>query len=70
MYGTLAAIVGVAALVLLAIVFVRVLNLLPGDVWVAYLITGVLFSLAGYLLWRKRTAPRGIAVRSLVLRQP
>ena len=56
-FGTLAAIVGVAALVLLAIVLVRVLNLLPGDVWVAHLITGAVFSLAGLFLWRKGAAP-------------
>jgi hypothetical protein len=55
-YGTLAAIVGIAAIVLLAIVAVRVLDLLPGGVWVAHLITGSVFSLAGLLLWRKRTA--------------
>jgi len=56
-YGTLAAIVGIAALVLLAIVLVRVLNLLPGGVWVAHLITGAVFLLAGLLLWRKRALP-------------
>ena len=55
-YGALAAIVGIAAIVLLAIVAVRVLDLLPGGVWVAHLITGSLFSLAGLLSWRKRTA--------------
>jgi hypothetical protein len=54
-YGTLAAIVGVAALVLLAAGAVRGLDvLLPGDVWQAHLITGVVFVLAGSLLWRKR----------------
>lgn len=55
-FGTLAAIVAIAALVLVAIVLVRVLNLLPGDVWVAHLISGAVFSLAGLVLWRKRTA--------------
>ena len=57
-YGTLAAIAGVAALVLVAIIVVRVLDLLPGGVWVAHLITGALFTAAGLLLWGKRRAPR------------
>ena len=53
-YGLLAAFAGGAAFVLLAIAAVRVLNLLPGDVWVAHLITGTVFTLLGVLLWRKR----------------
>jgi hypothetical protein len=57
-YGTLAAILGIAALVLIAITTIRVLNLLPGGVWVAYLITGTLFTVGGLLMWRLRyTAP-------------
>ena len=56
-YGALAAIAGVAALVLVAIIVVRVLDLLPGEVWVAHLITGALFTLAGLLFWSKRGAP-------------
>ena len=57
-YGTLAATAGIAALVLVAIIVVRVLDLLPGGVWVAHLITGALFSAAGLLLWSKRRAPQ------------
>lgn len=56
-YGLLAAIVGIAALVLVAIIVVRVLDLLPGGVWVAHLITGALFVLVGLLAWKKRNAP-------------
>jgi len=56
-YGLLAAICGIGALVLVAIIAVRVLNYLPGDVWVAHLIVGLLFSLAGLLAWRRRTVP-------------
>jgi tetrahydromethanopterin S-methyltransferase subunit F len=56
-YGLLAAIVGTAALVLLAILLVRVLDVaIPGEVWPAHLITGGIFTLLGLFLWRKRTA--------------
>jgi hypothetical protein len=53
-YGILAAFAGATALVLTAIIAVRLLNLLPGDVWVAHLIVGMLFTLVGVVLWRKR----------------
>jgi hypothetical protein len=54
-YGLLAAFLGVAALVLLAILVVRVLDIaIPGEVWPAHVITGGIFTLAGLLLWRKR----------------
>jgi hypothetical protein len=53
-YGILAAFTGGTALVLVAIIAVRLLDLLPGGVWVAHLITGMVFSLIGVLLWRKR----------------
>lgn len=52
-YGLFAAVLGVAALVLVSVVAIRVVNLLPGDVWVAHLIVGALFTLAGLFLWRK-----------------
>jgi hypothetical protein len=53
-YGILAAFAGGTALVLTAIIAVRLLDLLPGGVWVAHLITGMVFSLIGVLLWRQR----------------
>jgi hypothetical protein len=53
-YGILAAFAGGTALVLGAIAAVRLLNLLPGDVWVAHLITGTFFTLIGVWAWRKR----------------
>ncbi len=57
-YGLLAAICGIAALVLVIIIVVRVLDIVvPGDVWAAYLILGVVFCLAGLLVWRRRTTP-------------
>ena len=63
-YGTFAAIVGTAALVLVVIAVVRALDAyLPssvfGDVhtWAAHLIAGSVFTLAGLLLWSRRSRP-------------
>ena len=57
-YGLVTAILGVAALALLMVLLIRALDLaIPGEVWPAYLITGGIFTLAGLLLWRKRSAP-------------
>lgn len=55
-YGLVAGIVGVAAMVLTAVALVRVLDLaIPGDVWSAHALAGGIFVLGGLLLWRKRT---------------
>jgi MFS superfamily sulfate permease-like transporter len=54
-YGLLAAIVGLVALVLGVILLVRLLALLPGELWIAYLAAGGIFVVIGLLLWRKRT---------------
>jgi hypothetical protein len=60
-YGTFAALVGSASLVLLIVALVRGLNVaLPDAVfgeqhmWAAYLITGLLFVVVGAVLWRRR----------------
>jgi drug/metabolite transporter (DMT)-like permease len=51
-----AAIVGVAALVLVAVLVIRVLDILiPGEVWSAYVAAGGIFTVSGLLLWRKRS---------------
>jgi hypothetical protein len=57
-YGLLAAIVGTMALVLTAIAVVRVLDIVTGDgrVWIAHLITGGIFTLAGLFAWSKRSS--------------
>jgi predicted RND superfamily exporter protein len=56
-YGLVATILGFAALVLLAVLLVRALDILiPGEVWSAHLVTGGIFTLAGLLIWRKRSA--------------
>jgi hypothetical protein len=56
-YGLVAVIVGVAALVLLSIALVRALDVaIPGEVWSAHAVAGGIFTLLGLFLWRKRTA--------------
>lgn len=53
-YGLAAAILGIAALVLVSILAIRLIVIIPfvGDVWVAYLAVGLVFTLAGLVLWR------------------
>lgn len=60
-YGTFAAIVGLAVLVVFIIAAVRLLDAYLPDavfgeehVWVVYVILGAAFSLAGAVLWRRR----------------
>jgi len=52
-FGLLAAILATAALVLISIIVVRVLVILLGSAWAAYLVLGGLFTLSGLLLWRQ-----------------
>jgi hypothetical protein len=62
-YGTLAGIIGIAVLVLLAITVVRALDIAArellgdGSTWLAHLVVGIIFCLAGMLLWSKRRQP-------------
>jgi len=57
-FGMLLAILGVVAVVLLAVASVRFVNsYVPGDVWAAHLIVGSVFSLAGLWLFSKRHRP-------------
>jgi hypothetical protein len=54
-FGLLAAIMGIMALVLLVAAMVRALDeLIPQEVWLTYLIVGAIFTLAGLFLWSKR----------------
>lgn len=56
-YGLLAAVLGVAVLVLFTIALVRFVDVyLPGDVWSAHLLVGVLFTLVGLFLWSRRAS--------------
>lgn len=70
-YGTLAAVVGLAALVLALVLLVRgldivvdlVLGLFDADragrsTWIAHLITGIVLLVPGLVLLRKGTTPR------------
>ena len=55
-YGLVAAILGITAIVLVCIMVVRILDIaIPGEVWAAYLILGGIFTVAGAFLWRKRS---------------
>ncbi|MBA3654835.1 MAG: hypothetical protein H0W70_11670 [Actinobacteria bacterium] len=54
-FGLVAAVMGAALLVLLAVGAVRALDVaIPGDVWRAHLVIGILFTAAGLFLWSKR----------------
>ncbi len=55
-YGLLAVVMGIAALVLVVILFFRLLAVIPGPVWIPYLGLGAIFVAVGLLLWAKRTA--------------
>lgn len=56
-YGILAAIMGVMALVLFTIASVRALDeLIPRGVWIPYLVMGAIFVAAGSFLWSKKRA--------------
>jgi hypothetical protein len=56
--GTVIVFVAIAAIVLLAIGSVRLVNnLVPGPVWIAQLIVGSVFVIAGLILMRLRRPP-------------
>lgn len=54
-YGTAILLLGATALVLLIAGAVRALDtFVPGEVWSAYLVLGVLFTAVGLILWTRR----------------
>ncbi len=56
-FGLLAAVMGVMALVLFVIFAIRLLDvIIPGEVWIPYVVLGAIFLAAGLFLWSKRTA--------------
>jgi hypothetical protein len=60
-YGLIGFFAALVALILLVIALVRVLDVyLPGEVWSAYLLLGLLFSGGGLLVWRRRYAPEPV----------
>jgi hypothetical protein len=55
-YGIVAGVAGGAALLLLAIALVRLLDVYtPGNVWKVYAVVGGLFTVGGLFAWSKRT---------------
>jgi hypothetical protein len=56
-YGVLVAFFVATALVMLGIALFRVLVVLVGDVWLAYLILGGIFVIAGAFVWSLRNSP-------------
>ena len=54
-FGLLAAVMGVTALVLLTILFFRLLALIPGPLWAAYLVLGAILVGFGVFCWSRRT---------------
>jgi protein-S-isoprenylcysteine O-methyltransferase Ste14 len=55
-YGLLAAVMGVTALILVLILVFRLLAIIPGPVWIPYLGVGAIFVAIGLFCWSKRTA--------------
>lgn len=53
-FGMFAAILALALVVLLLILSIRFLAEATGQVWIAYLILGVIFTVAGLIVFRKR----------------
>ena len=56
-YGVLAAVMGIMALILLLVAAIRFLDAyIPRGVWIPYVGLGAIFVVAGLFLWSKRTA--------------
>jgi len=58
-FGAIILVAGTVAVVLLSVAVLRLLDVyaFPGRVWASYLLLGVVFSLAGLLVWTRRTGP-------------
>ena len=57
-YGLIGFFAVVVALIVVTIALVRFVDVyLPGEVWSAHLLIGVIFTIAGLLAWRKRYPP-------------
>jgi len=55
-YGIIVVGLGLMLVTLLIIALVRLLDQLPGGVWLPYLILGGVFTLVGLILWTQRSA--------------
>jgi hypothetical protein len=57
-YGLIGVFAVIVALVVLVIGLVRLIDVyLPGEVWSAYLLLGVVFTALGFFIWGKRHVP-------------
>lgn len=56
-FGAIILVAGAVMLILLSVGLLRLLDVyaFPGRVWASYLLLGVVFSLAGLLVWTRRT---------------
>ena len=54
-YGIVILVAAVILLALLLILLVRLLAIIPGELWIAYLGAGALFFIVGTLSWSRRT---------------
>jgi hypothetical protein len=60
-YGIVIVLLGVPAVVMLLVGIVHLLNQVSTEalglgVWLVYLVLGLIFSIAGWVMWRKRVA--------------
>ena len=56
-YGIVILALGVPAVIMFLVGLVHLLDqAIPNDVWIVYASLGTIFTLAGMVLWRKRTA--------------
>jgi hypothetical protein len=59
-FGVIIAVVGVIVVIMFCIGFIRVSTILGHRVWASYIVLGLLFSLAGAILYSRRgAAPDG-----------
>jgi hypothetical protein len=56
-YGTVAFFAAIAVTILGIILIVRLLDRIPGDIWIPYVAIGAVLVLAGLLFWSRREAP-------------
>ncbi len=57
-FGVIALILGSMAGIIALITLIRVLDIvLPREVWLAYIVLGAIFLIAGLFAWSKKTAP-------------
>lgn len=57
-FGVIALILGSMAAIIALITLIRVLDIvLPREVWLAYVVLGAIFLVAGLFAWSKKTAP-------------